>query len=322
MANVKISNLTAASTPLAGTEVLPIVQSGATVKASIANVQTATYSGGTANGVAYLNGSKVLTTGSGLVFDGTNLGVGVTPSAWSGVKAVQFSNGAAVGSSSVYPATFSSNAYATGSGWTANYIANGYANLYAHNSGQHQWFNAASGTAGNAITFTQAMTLNTNGVLALQGASTSANGVGITFPATQSASSDANTLDDYEEGTWTPTIGGTSIVYTSGNVVGNYIKIGKYVAVWGQLYLSSGSPNATLGNLPFSGISNAPYAMTAQIYQVNGGVTYSASATNILGYVAGTSISIVTQGSAVGVGTPTLASNTQIYFSAYYQATA
>lgn len=38
-----------------------------------------TLSGGTANGVAYLNGSKVLTTGSALTFDGTNLGVGVTP---------------------------------------------------------------------------------------------------------------------------------------------------------------------------------------------------------------------------------------------------
>ena len=39
-----------------------------------------TLSGGTANGVAYLNGSKVLTTGSALVFDGTNLGIGTTPS--------------------------------------------------------------------------------------------------------------------------------------------------------------------------------------------------------------------------------------------------
>jgi hypothetical protein len=81
MANVKISNLTAASTPLAGTEVLPIVQSGATVKASIANVQTATYSGGTANGVAYLNGSKVLTTGSSLTFSGSALAVTGTASA-------------------------------------------------------------------------------------------------------------------------------------------------------------------------------------------------------------------------------------------------
>jgi hypothetical protein len=37
---------------------------------------TVTHNGGTANGVAYLNGSKVLTTGSALVFDGTNLGIG------------------------------------------------------------------------------------------------------------------------------------------------------------------------------------------------------------------------------------------------------
>jgi hypothetical protein len=75
MANVKISELTAASTPLAGTEVLPIVQSGGTVKASIANVQTAVYPGGTANGVAFLNGSKVLTTGTALAFDGIKLEV-------------------------------------------------------------------------------------------------------------------------------------------------------------------------------------------------------------------------------------------------------
>ena len=38
-----------------------------------------TFSGGTANGVTYLNGSKVLTSGSAIQFDGTNLGVGVTP---------------------------------------------------------------------------------------------------------------------------------------------------------------------------------------------------------------------------------------------------
>ena len=43
-----------------------------------------TLSGGTANGVAYLNGSKVLTTGSALTFDGTNLGVGASPTFYGG----------------------------------------------------------------------------------------------------------------------------------------------------------------------------------------------------------------------------------------------
>jgi hypothetical protein len=54
--------------------------SGGTVVELGTNPSSLTLSGGTANGVAYLNGSKVLTTGSALVFDGTNLGVGTSPS--------------------------------------------------------------------------------------------------------------------------------------------------------------------------------------------------------------------------------------------------
>lgn len=56
---------------------------GATTPSTVAATtlttsSTVTHNGGTANGVAYLNGSKVLTTGSALVFDGTNLGIGNT----------------------------------------------------------------------------------------------------------------------------------------------------------------------------------------------------------------------------------------------------
>ena len=48
-----------------------------------------TLSGGTANGVAYLNGSKVVTTGSALVFDGANLGIGTSsPFADSGYRSI------------------------------------------------------------------------------------------------------------------------------------------------------------------------------------------------------------------------------------------
>jgi hypothetical protein len=90
MADVKISQLPAATTPLAGTEVLPIVQGGVTVKASVANVLASTQSAGTANGVVYLNGSKVQTTGSALTFDGTNFGIGASsPSAKLDVKIAQ-----------------------------------------------------------------------------------------------------------------------------------------------------------------------------------------------------------------------------------------
>jgi len=54
------------------------LQTAGTTAVSIDASQAVTFSAGTANGVSYLNGSKVLTTGSALVFDGTNLGIGTS----------------------------------------------------------------------------------------------------------------------------------------------------------------------------------------------------------------------------------------------------
>jgi hypothetical protein len=57
---------------LAGTELVPIVQGGVTEQTTVQAILTGTVPSGTANGVLYLNGSKVVTSGSGLTFDGTN----------------------------------------------------------------------------------------------------------------------------------------------------------------------------------------------------------------------------------------------------------
>ena len=87
-------------------------------------------------------------------------------------------------------------------------------------------------------------------------ATPSASGSGITFPATQSASSDANTLDDYEEGTWTPSLTGTA-TYTIQS--GKYTKIGNFV--WAEFRLkinvigTSSSENQVQG-LPFAGVGS------------------------------------------------------------------
>lgn len=78
MADLKISQLPVATTPLAGTELVPIVQGGVTEQTTVQAILTGTVPSGTANGVLYLNGSKVVTSGSGLTFDGTNLGVGTS----------------------------------------------------------------------------------------------------------------------------------------------------------------------------------------------------------------------------------------------------
>ena len=92
-----------------------------------------------------------------------NLGLGVTPSAWgSGYKAFQIGERGSVYYSGGYFG-YTNNAYWNGSSNT--YIQTGYASDYYTQAGSHVWRTAASGTAGNAITFTQAMTLDASGNL-------------------------------------------------------------------------------------------------------------------------------------------------------------
>jgi hypothetical protein len=82
------------------------------------------------------------------------------------------------------------------------------------------------------------------------------SGIGILFPASQSASSDANTLDDYEEGTFTPTL----TFSTSGSVTylgqsGTYTKIGDTVRVNFFVWVngvSSPTGEFRFGGLPFT----------------------------------------------------------------------
>jgi hypothetical protein len=94
--------------------------------------------------------------------------------------------------------------------------------------------------------------------LALQGA-TSTTGCGIAFPATQVQSSNANTLDDYEEGTWTPivTFGGASVGVTYSSQAGNYTKIGNTVRLGITIDLSS--KGSSTGRLAITG-SPFPFA--------------------------------------------------------------
>ena len=87
-------------------------------------------------------------------------------------------------------------------------------------------------------------------------ATPSASGAGITFPATQSASTDANTLDDYEEGTWTPNQGAGLTVVGAFSSTGTYTKIGRVVTIHAQFSASSSIAIAAANlnictNLPF-----------------------------------------------------------------------
>ena len=109
-----------------------------------------------------------------------NLGLGVTPSAWYGGKHFQFTYGAVGSSADGYPQLlnngyeYAANAY--------KYITTGLgASMYIQQFGSHAWYNAASGTAGNAISFTQAMTLTSSGNLLVNTTASSTGKVAIDY---------------------------------------------------------------------------------------------------------------------------------------------
>jgi hypothetical protein len=114
-------------------------------------------------------GALIMQTGSterARIDSAGNLGLGVTPSAWgSGYKALQIGSQLCLYNTGGYNA-FGANFYVDSSG-NPRYLQTDYATIYQQNRGAgiHAWFIAPSGTAGAAITFTQAMTLDASGNL-------------------------------------------------------------------------------------------------------------------------------------------------------------
>jgi hypothetical protein len=123
--------------------------------------------------------------------------------------------------------------------------------------------NSKTGTGAAALASLPSFTTT----IGVGGATASASGSGITFPATQSASSDANTLDDYEEGTWTPT---AVNVTTAGSVsyYGWYVKIGRLVYIGVKISMGSGASfTSTLNSSYFS---NIPFSVSSNEHSVGG----------------------------------------------------
>jgi hypothetical protein len=370
----------------------PITTSG-TLAFTLSGTALPTTSGGTgltsftSGGVVYASSTSALATGSALVFDGTNLGIGASTPA-DALNVGTAKKFRATHSASVYQQIFSSasgNFYnaigdnfqltadvgaiyltttasqpmvfqtsntdrvtingagnvgigtsspscsldvtkAAGANFVATFQNTTAATPYcvfikdAASSASGYPLLAVTNSTGSATYFRVDSSVGTVGIGTTPNASAS-DGVlklsgGITFPATQSASSNANTLDDYEEGTWTPVLGGTG--GTSGQTysyqVGRYTKIGRqvicsfeaalsavgtvtdYAAISGLPFTSTGtSTNLDAGGclITFaSGLATNQIYITAYIFdgETKAWVTGTAAAGTAIGNITATNI--------------------------------
>lgn len=135
------------------------------------------------------------------------------------------------------------------SGTTFTKLGIGTNNYVLTSTGSAPQWSQNTGT-GNVARASQPQFTSTIGV----GTSASGSGSGVSFPATQSPSTDANTLDDYEEGTWTPTVTATTGSITSYSASGTYTKIGRQVFCTATIDITNNGTGAAVlqYTLPFT----------------------------------------------------------------------
>jgi hypothetical protein len=152
------------------------------------------------------------------------------------------------------------------------------------------------------------------------------------FPSVQLPSSNANTLDDYEEGTFTPTIvgsgGGTPGAYSV--QIGRYVKIGRNVFVHGFVAISNLGTVASsggilrIGGLPFTALNLANYfaPVTVGFWNNIAATTVSVGGivTNNTDYIRLTRVTTAGAGSSPDFAVADATATTSFVFSAYYEA--
>jgi len=126
----------------------------------------------------------------------------------------------------------------------------------------------------------------------------------IKFPSIQVPSSDVNTLDDYEEGTWTPTVtfggGSTGITYTQQQ--GNFTKIGNRILFDGLIILSSKGSSAgvalivglplSAASICYSGVSCRFTSVLSSISGLTGYVEHASTQITLQKMVSGTVVAL------------------------------
>jgi len=206
-----------------------------------------------------------------------NLGLGVTPSAWGVFKGFDIASNAAISNGGTF--AIASNAYYNGTSWT--YKSTAVATLYQQQSGAHQWYNAASGTAGNAITFTQAMTLDASGNL-LVGTTSAGSGSLLTVSGGVQSTDYRQTGTGYI--TWNTSSGSNALIFrdngneraridSSGNLL---VGTTSYSGATNGNYLMAGSSDGTFWTSHANGTSSGKAYSNFQYNGTNiGSITQS-----------------------------------------------
>lgn len=289
MADTKISALTGATTPLDGTEVLPIVQSGTTKQVSVANLTA----GRSVSADSVFQSTNYTTTraaspptygGNYYIYSGSGLNNAVGGIEWQ---------------------------YATaGSGY--GFKINGDGGTDSLMIGYR--VSSATWTVGWKFKNTGDLTVDVGNLVI------GTSGKGIDFSATgQAAGMTSELLDDYEEGTWTPTFEGTSgsagaVAYTSS---GDYIKVGRQVTLRFTISvtnLGSWTGNARIGGLPFNSAAgnDAIGAGYSNAVTYTGTLLFATAGSSSIGLVQTSS------GSASNIAVSSVATTGFIYASLTY----
>ena len=163
-----------------------------------------------------------------------NVGISATPEAWAnGWRMLDMGLGGAFGSNASTNARMLANGYYSATGW--KYKSTDKAAMNSQTAGTHVFYVAPSGTADTAITWETKASIDTDG---------------LKFNGDTAA---ANALDDYEEGTWTPTILGGTLTISS-ITKATYTKIGNVVTIQGYVNLNNDGNNThcVISGLPFT----------------------------------------------------------------------
>lgn len=237
MADKKISALTAASTPLAGTEVLPIVQSGSTVKASVNNVlgPLSSVSGLTAGYI--LKGNNTANVSASIAFDsGSAFGIG-TNSFTNTVNTVvvrQSGTGVDLGGTAT-TAAIRIRGGSSGAGLIDFYPVSSDPNSAPFFSGRIFYDHGVNTLAFSANSIEALKLTNTGNVNVSTGNLVMATaGKGIDFSA-----NGGDVLSQYDEGTWNPTVTSASGTLTSYTASGTYTRIGRMVTAQARVQLTN-----------------------------------------------------------------------------------